>query len=102
MKTASRLRSFAILICVLSGALAVYGFQSDARDESANSALGRRTPFDPVIEQNAARMIEEGRHTFRYDTFGDEAFWGGLLRLHEAIAGEHFGGVGPGMSPRTA
>ena len=102
MKTTSRLRSFAILSCALCGALAAYGFQSDARDASANRALGRRAPFDPIIEQNAARMMEEGRRTFRYDTFGDEAFWGGLLRLHEAIAGEHFGGVGPGVSPRTA
>ena len=25
---------------------------------------------------------------FRFDTFGDEEFWGGTLRLHEAIAGE--------------
>src|SRR5262249_27810124 len=40
--------------------------------------------------QNA---LEEGRNTFRYDTFGDEDFWGGALRLHEAIAT---------VSPRTA
>jgi cytochrome c peroxidase len=32
-------------------------------------------------------MIEEGREIFRYDTFGDEDFWGGTLRLHEALAG---------------
>src|SRR5262249_53671351 len=46
--------------------------------------------------------IEEGRQTFRFDTFGDEDFWGGVLRLHEAIAGEAMGGVGPGVSPKTA
>ena len=40
---------------------------------------------DPVKE-TAARMIDEGRQTFRYETFGDEAFWGDTLRLHEAIA----------------
>ena len=37
-------------------------------------------------EADAIRMIREGRHTFRYDTFGDEEFWGGQLRLHEAVA----------------
>jgi len=37
-------------------------------------------------EENAARMIREGRYTFRHDTFGDEDFWGGELRLHEAVA----------------
>ncbi|HLU38086.1 MAG TPA: hypothetical protein VK081_01800 [Planctomycetota bacterium] len=31
-------------------------------------------------------MLEEGRRTFRHDTFGDEEFWGGQLRLHEALA----------------
>ncbi len=46
--------------------------------------------------------LEEGRHTFRFDTFGDEDFWGGQLRLHEAIEGAALGGVGPGVSPRTA
>lgn len=30
-------------------------------------------------------MIHQGRQTFRFDTFGDEAFWGGQLRLHETI-----------------
>lgn len=50
----------------------------------------------------ALRMVEQGRQTFRYDTFGDEAFWGGALRLHEALAGEPNGGVGPGVSPATA
>lgn len=56
---------------------------------------------DPITD-NAQRMIEEGRQTFRYDTFGDEAFWGDSLRLHEAVAGEANGGVGPGLSPNAA
>ena len=58
--------------------------------------------FDRVIEQNADRMLADGRQTFRYETFGDEAFWGGQLQLHEAIQGERFGGVGPGVNPKTA
>jgi cytochrome c peroxidase len=61
-----------------------------------------RVPFDRAIETFASTQIEEGRRTFRYDTFGDEAFWGDLLLLHRAIAGEANGGVGPGVSPRTA
>ena len=48
------------------------------------------------------RLIVEGKQIFRFDTFGDEDFWGGQLRLHEAIEGEQFGGVGPGVSPATA
>ena len=49
-----------------------------------------------------ANLIAEGRQIFRFDTFGDEDFWGGQLQLHEAIQGEQFGGVGPGVSPATA
>jgi hypothetical protein len=50
----------------------------------------------------APDLIAEGKQIFRFDTFGDEDFWGGQLRLHEAIEGEQFGGVGPGVSPATA
>jgi cytochrome c peroxidase len=62
----------------------------------------RLSKFDRLISKNAQQMIEEGRRTFRFDTFGDEAFWGDTLKLHQAIAGARFGGVGPGVSPRTA
>ncbi|MGE0463514.1 MAG: hypothetical protein AB7Q16_19295, partial [Vicinamibacterales bacterium] len=58
--------------------------------------------FDRAIRQHGEDLWERGRRIFRYDTFGDEAFWGGALKLHEAIAGERFGGVGPGVSPATA
>ena len=50
----------------------------------------------------AKTMLDEGRKTFRYETFGSEAFWGDQLQLHKAIAGDKNGGVGPGVSPKTA
>lgn len=62
-------------------------------------------PFDRPSRSgfaSARRTLDEGRRIFRYDTFGDEAFWGETLRLHEAIAGSANGGVGGGVSPRTA
>jgi hypothetical protein len=36
--------------------------------------------------KNASTMLEDGRNTFRFDTFGDEAFWGDTLQLHKAVA----------------
>src|SRR5688500_1747329 len=47
-------------------------------------------------------LIAEGKHIFRFDTFGDEDFWVGQLQLHQAIQGEKFGCVVPGVSPATA
>jgi mono/diheme cytochrome c family protein len=60
------------------------------------------SPFDGTISSNAKEMIEHGRRIFRFDTFGSEAFWGDALQLHKAIAGEKNGGVGGGVSPKTA
>ena len=59
------------------------------------------TPPDPTV-QRADRLIAQGHSVFRYDTFGDEAVWGGVLGLHKAIEGAKLGGVGPGVSPKTA
>jgi hypothetical protein len=61
-----------------------------------------QSPNDTIISHNAQQMLEQGKQIFRYDTFGDEAFWGDTLRLHQAIAGERLGGVGQGVSPKTA
>ncbi|HET9987801.1 MAG TPA: hypothetical protein VFQ65_04760, partial [Kofleriaceae bacterium] len=51
---------------------------------------------------NAQAMIAAGRQTFRFDTFGDEAFWGGQLQMHLGIAGAANGGAGPGVTPMQA
>jgi cytochrome c553 len=50
----------------------------------------------------SSRLLVQGRRIFRYDTFGDQAFWGGALQLNRAIAGKANGGVGSGVSPKTA
>jgi hypothetical protein len=58
--------------------------------------------MDEPIAAHAVAMVDAGRQTFRFDTFGDEDFWGGTLGLHKAIAGSGNGGVGSGVSPKTA
>jgi len=67
--------------------------QSQSHDQSA---------IDTSIDNHARDMIASGRQIFRFDTFGSEAFWGDALQLHKAIAGEKNGGVGGGVSPKTA
>jgi hypothetical protein len=68
------------------------------KDDKGKSPGHRRD----VADAYSAKLVEEGREIFRFDTFGDEDFWGGQLRLHEAILGSANGGVGPGVSPETA
>lgn len=58
--------------------------------------------YDEAITTNTDRMMEEGKEAFRHDTFGDEAFWSDALGLHQTIAGEANGGIGPGLSPAAA
>jgi len=57
---------------------------------------------DRNINAHARNAVAEGRQIFRFDTFGSEAFFGDALQLHKAIAGAKNGGVGPGVSPKTA
>lgn len=63
---------------------------------------GRPSEMPDPISAHARQMIKQGRQIFRFDTFGDEEFWGDTLKLHQAIQGAKFGGVGPGISPKMA
>jgi len=56
---------------------------------------------DPVMA-NANQMLVEGKQTFRFETFGDEAYWSTALQLDKAIAGQKNGGIGAGLSPKAA
>jgi len=48
---------------------------------------------DQQNRNNAVAAFDQGKQTFRFDTFGDEAFWGGTLQLHQGVAA---------VSPKTA
>lgn len=88
-----------VVLLLASGALlAGYSLRTD------NQATQTRPldNFDRIIVANSQQMVEDGRQTFRFATFGDEAFWGDQLMLHKAIEGSRFGGVGTGLSPAMA
>jgi len=69
---------------------------------AATQARPSRPAANDDAKANADRMFEEGKRTFRDDTFGSENFWGGTLQLHRAMLGQANGGVGPGLSPKAA
>ena len=76
------------------------GMQEGTPDRGA--AIPPATGQAAIIEDNAKRMLAQGRDVFRDETFGSEDFFGGKLQLHRAIAGQKNGGVGGGVSPKTA
>ncbi len=73
---------------------AALGAMGCARVGSDGNALAAQAAGakDAVVE-HAERTIRDGRRTFRFDTFGDEAFWTDTLKLNAAVEK---------VSPRTA
>jgi Di-haem oxidoreductase, putative peroxidase len=55
----------------------------------------------PRVNHETA-LFRQGRAIFRNATFGDEQFWTGVLQLQKVIEGSKHGGLGPGVSPKTA
>ena len=91
-----------LLVLVLTASARLASPKAAAAAGTDNPRRETSAPFDAVISHHAQALLNEGRTTFRFDTFGDEAFWGDALKLHQAIAGAKLGGVGNGVSPRTA
>src|SRR6516165_5784721 len=85
-------------LVVLSLAGATAGADHGFLDSQSDAAH----PFDNQIRDNTRVLLSEGRTTFRFDTLGSEHFFGNTIGLHKAIEGAQFGGVGPGVSPKTA
>jgi hypothetical protein len=94
-----------ISLIVIASILLVVIMFTISRSPSVGAADGSK---DPAVE-NATQKVIQGEQVFRFDTFGDQAFWGDTLKLHgdtlklhQAIEGAGLGGVGPGVSPNTA
>jgi len=96
------MKKFSCTLFLLGGLLGCLTLAADESDGVGATAADGRSAFDAAIFENARHMVAQGERTFRFDTFGDEAFWGDTLRLHEAIEGAKLGGAGPGVSPATA
>ncbi len=98
-----RLVSIALVLIgcglIAAGLVATPGLAvSDFLDQPADAAHA----WDAQVRTHTRELMDQGREVFRYDTFGSEAFFGGTIGLHQALEGAKFGGVGPGVSPKTA
>jgi hypothetical protein len=95
----NRLRTVLALVCLVLVVATVLTWRSIKRVSASDynvQARGHR------VDLHALEMVGRGRNVFRFDTFGDQEFWGGALKIHKAIQGKQLGGVGPGVSPATA
>ena len=91
-------RRFALVLAVVAGGV-VFTFLDKPAD-----AEGRRRPErspEAALRDHVLETIEQGRQTFRFDTFGDEAFWGDTLKLHQAIEGKQRSAAWVPESART-
>jgi hypothetical protein len=98
MNVASRIAGISVLALVVGVACMHRSTRAPGTSGGPDTGSG----FDRTIAAHARQRMDEGRATFRSDTFGSGGFWGGALQLHRAIAGERNGGVGPGLSPKQA
>ncbi len=51
----------------------------------AGMKQGGKSNFLGNANDNAKAMIDQGRHTFRFDTYGDEAFWTDQLHIQQSV-----------------
>jgi len=90
-----------IALFAMTGRRAYTQAMDDATGKKLEAIKQELQKFDPTTA-NASDLVSQGRQIFRFNTFGDEAFWGDQLGLHKAIEGAALGGVGPGLSPKSA
>jgi hypothetical protein len=90
-----------IIVIVLTVTLTQCGNPKKMKREKADDS-GDPDVWNTSIQDNAADMLSKGKAVFRFETFGDEAFWTDKLQLHKAIAGKKGGGVGDGLTPKAA
>jgi hypothetical protein len=91
--------SLLVVICLL--AVIVLIQCTKAMDTTQQTSLQNAEKSKIQLDNNKT-LVNDGRQIFRFDTFGDEDFWSGVLHIDKAIAGQANGGFGPGVSPQTA
>ncbi len=87
-------------IAFFIAAMSLLQCTDSTKDQTPTSKNDKES--DDPIAANAKQMLEEGKHTFRFETFGDESYWTDALQLNKAILGEKNGGLGAGLSPKAA
>src|SRR5215510_9273690 len=85
-----------------AGALVAMTVTAVASAPRASARPGGSAAGQGQANNASSALVRQGKQTFRFDTFGDQSFWGGTLHLDKTIAGAAHGGIGPGLSPKEA
>jgi hypothetical protein len=99
-----RIKMLLTVLCLITIAQTLF-LQCESPKKSVreqDDKSGKESTWNSDIRQNADDMLEKGRAVFRFETFGDEAFWSDKLQLHKAIADKGAGGIAKGLSPKAA
>ena len=79
-----------VVFLFLAGSLALISIAS-ARAQHVKQTT--KSAFLGSAENNSQQLISQGRQIFRFDSFGDEAFWSGQLQIQQPVTN---------LTPRTA
>src|SRR5688572_14296576 len=90
------------LLLIILGGMIIQCSSPKKSERQAKDESGNPNAWNTSITENATDMLEKGKAVFRFETFGDEAFWTDKLQLHRAIADEGAGGIGEGLTPKAA
>jgi hypothetical protein len=89
-------------LVILSVIATITIFQCAKVEKMEENVEGASLNRQGKVNEHKKDVIEQGKQIFRFDTFGDEEFWSGLLHIDKAIAGSANGGFGEGLSPNKA
>ena len=78
-------RGLARIALVLFAAAITLVFVSTKDSWAEGEDRGKTTASERQTDANAQRMLDEGKQTFRFDTFGDEQLWTDVLQMQHAI-----------------
>jgi hypothetical protein len=89
-------------IFLLISSMALVQCNTHEKTRKTADDAGNEDAWNRSIYENSREMMDKGKAVFRFETFGDEAFWTDKLKLHKALVSEEHGGMGKGLSPKDA
>src|SRR5262245_47188852 len=94
-----RFKKQAVIVVLITSIVVLIQCSKPFEKENADQVINEQPT---KAESKNKSLVEQGKQIFRFDTFGDEDFWSGLLHIDKAILGMNNGGFGNGVSPVDA